>query len=449
MNARPSPERKSALLASLDSSCEKAANIIKNADALLLCTGAGLSADSGLAVYADVARVDAYAKLGFRYNDICQPKWLHDKPELFWGFWGQCFNDYRNTPPHEGYATVERWADKYFRDTQVGESIRRAMEQRHALRYDGTEEPWGDLSDSWNPLPSVSAEPYLVKQMPSAFFAFTSNVDGHHYDWFRPWEVRECHGNTELYQCGAQYTCSPTVWRAPAKFKFEVDKTTMLAPLDRQKQMDEHLSEPEVGMQNLNSAPKIGMVKGGGRANALRYMPDPPTSVDRYSGFEKNHPTCRACGGPARPAVLMFGDYQWEDLERQNNRWEDWVDTLQEHAKRGLLVGGEVRQTRIAVLEIGAGGRVPTVRRTSETCTKGFLDVGADASLIRINPELPLADSRCFDRGGTYQHNFISIMCGGLDALRRIDASVSSTDDMEGVIKVSNDSGCVEPTDIL
>lgn len=27
--------------------------------------------------------------------DLCDPKLVHQEPPLFWGFWGQCFNDYR------------------------------------------------------------------------------------------------------------------------------------------------------------------------------------------------------------------------------------------------------------------------------------------------------------------------------------------------------------------
>ena len=36
---------------------------------------------------------------------------------------------------------------------------------------------------------------------PGAFYVFTSNVDAHSFDAFRSCEVRECHGNTELWQC--------------------------------------------------------------------------------------------------------------------------------------------------------------------------------------------------------------------------------------------------------
>ena len=40
--------------------------------------------------------VAAYAERGLDYMDLCDPKLVHQEPPLFWGFWGQCFNDYRH-----------------------------------------------------------------------------------------------------------------------------------------------------------------------------------------------------------------------------------------------------------------------------------------------------------------------------------------------------------------
>ena len=90
---------------------ERAAAAIATADVLLFNTGAGWSADSGLAVYKDIADVPAYHERNVTYSDLCQPSWLTKEPELFFGFWGGCFNDYRNTAPHAGYAIVAGWRD--------------------------------------------------------------------------------------------------------------------------------------------------------------------------------------------------------------------------------------------------------------------------------------------------------------------------------------------------
>merc|ERR1719188_1882864 len=131
--SRPDPDAEARLKDSLDSLCAEAATLIHQADVLLLCTGAGFSADSGLAIYADVAKVEAYKKLDLEYHDICQPQWLDSDPALFWGFWGQCYNDYRETAPHPGYEMIDRWADRYFRSSETAAAIRARSAELAAL----------------------------------------------------------------------------------------------------------------------------------------------------------------------------------------------------------------------------------------------------------------------------------------------------------------------------
>ena len=82
-------------------------------------------------------------------------------------------------------------------------------------------------------------------------------------------------------------------------------------------------------------------------------------------------PRCLDCGGIARPNILMFGDYRWNysRTDAQRDRLVQWIDRLEEEG------------TRIAIIEMGAGTAVPTVRNTSEQIAKRF-----DVPLIRINP---------------------------------------------------------------
>lgn len=55
-------------------------------------------------------------------------------------------------------------------------------------------------------------------------------MDAHHYDWFQPYEIRECHGNVELYQCSfGRARCGPGLWRAPRSFRFAVEPGSLLA----------------------------------------------------------------------------------------------------------------------------------------------------------------------------------------------------------------------------
>ncbi|WP_246440406.1 SIR2 family NAD-dependent protein deacylase [Saccharothrix tamanrassetensis] len=80
-------------------------------------------------------------------------------------------------------------------------------------------------------------------------------------------------------------------------------------------------------------------------------------------------PSCRNCGGLARPNILMFGDWSWiaGPSQRALDELTAWRRTV-----RGLVV-----------LELGAGLAVPTVRRQAELAS------AASGALIRINPREP------------------------------------------------------------
>lgn len=102
-------------------------------------------------------------------------------------------------------------------------------------------------------------------------------------------------------------------------------------------------------------------------------------------------PKCPRCGGIARPNILMFGDGEWleQRSREQQSRLEQWLSGVK----------------RLAIIEIGAGTAIPSVRHFSEF-QQGFL--------IRINlrePELP-----AHVRG-------VSLAMPGLDALRGIAAA--------------------------
>lgn len=107
-------------------------------------------------------------------------------------------------------------------------------------------------------------------------------------------------------------------------------------------------------------------------------------------------PSCPRCQGLARPNVLMFGDWNWvaERSSEQERRFASWLD--------------EAGSDGLAVVEIGAGTAVPTVRMTSERAARHL-----DATLIRINlrePEVP--------------SGHVGIGLGALEALQAIDAAM-------------------------
>lgn len=74
-------------------------------------------------------------------------------------------------------------------------------------------------------------------------------------------------------------------------------------------------------------------------------------------------PRCPHCGAPARPNILMFNDSAWigDRAEAQFGRLRRW----------------RAGEERLAVIELGAGLAIPSVRRMAEA---------QGAPLIRINP---------------------------------------------------------------
>ena len=338
-------------------------------------------------MYADVADVPAYHALGLTYPDICTPNWLRSNPALFLGFWGRCFNDYRDATPHEGYALISGWRNAEFTHTDAAEAVRSRAGGGHA------------------------------------FFCFTSNVDAHWARYCAPSELRECHGNAETWQC-ANTACSsggrerhafavdaqtlkivrveePTGpdaeerrWLAPAGYRFHVDEDSRLAAD----------GDPAVAA----SSPRPMRAAGEPMADG-----EPPhDDTMAADAFASNHPRCVRCGGPARPSILMFGDGGWEDDGAQASHWERWREAV-------VQAAADDASLRVVVLEAGAGGNVPTVRHVSEDMVERVVDVGATATLIRVNPDLPLADDR-----KNAMHT-IPLRTTGLAAVRAIDERLS------------------------
>ena len=155
--------------------CKAAAKCIHDADVLMVCTGAGFSADSGLAVYVDIAKIPAYADRDLEYYDLCKPHWLCSDPETFYGFWGQCFNDYRKTQPHEGYKIIAKWKKEKNRPKKMKKG------SNSKSRYKGD---FAKRIEARYKIPPDNGA-YRVDGIPGAFYLFTSNVDAHSFDHFK------------------------------------------------------------------------------------------------------------------------------------------------------------------------------------------------------------------------------------------------------------------------
>lgn len=118
--------------------------------------------------------------------------------------------------------------------------------------------------------------------------------------------------------------------------------------------------------------------------------------IDEETMRSDHVPLCRRCGRTARPNILMFGDYAWigDRTARQQERFRHFL----------------ARQAgkRIAVVELGAGTAIPTVRAASERI--GAL---AGARVIRINPREPQI---CAPH--------LSLPCGALEGLTGIEGAL-------------------------
>ncbi|HEU5471822.1 MAG TPA: Sir2 family NAD-dependent protein deacetylase [Actinophytocola sp.] len=93
---------------------DAAAALLRRAEALLICAGAGMGVDSGLPDFrGDEGFWHAYppyARLGLRFVELADPVHFAEDPELAWGFYGHRLALYRNTKPHKGFEVLLRWA---------------------------------------------------------------------------------------------------------------------------------------------------------------------------------------------------------------------------------------------------------------------------------------------------------------------------------------------------
>ena len=173
--------------------------------------------------------------------------------------------------------------------------------------------------------------------VPRGIFVFTSNVDGQFTKAGYPEDrVLECHGSIHHLQCFND--CRGLIWSADSLV-------------------------PEVDTQRVR--------------------------------LRSDLPRCPACGGLARPNILMFNDGGWNPARTraQSLRWQAWRESC----------------SRLVVIEIGAGTAVSTVRHFGESL---------GVPLLRINPREP----------DTYRPHDISLPMGAMEGIRLIGASLGMSD---------------------
>ena len=158
----------------IESSIQRAAELISDADSLVITAGAGMGVDSGLPDFRGNdgfwKAYPALAKSQIGFTDIACPDTFEINPKLAWGFYGHRLNLYRNTQPHMGF--------RYLRA--------------------------------------------IAKQLDGGAFIYTSNVDGHFQrSGFPLNNIVECHGSIHHLQC--QHTCNQEIWES-TKFTPVVDE---------------------------------------------------------------------------------------------------------------------------------------------------------------------------------------------------------------------------------
>jgi len=271
---------------------QRAADIIREAEAFVITAGAGMGVDSGLPDFRGDhgfwKAYPLYARLGLSFIEAANPRHFEREPAFGWGFYGHRTNLYRSTEPHEGFNIIRSW----------------------------------------------------IKRNNAASFVVTSNVDGQFqkagYDEER---ILEVHGSIHHLQC--LKPCCRDIW--PNREQIEINSETMKA-----------LSVPR----------------------------------------------CPHCGGVSRPNILMFGDWSWlaERTQVQESAFEQFMET---HADK-----------RIAVIEMGAGTGIPTIRALSERLGWNY----ERASVIRINPREPEIKSP-----------HVSLACGALEGVLEIERLIGGS----------------------
>ena len=121
--------------------------------------------------------------------------------------------------------------------------------------------------------------------------------------------------------------------------------------------------------------------------------------VDLSEMRAREVPSCPFCSTVARPNILMFSDHTWNS-HRSDSQEKKFFNFLERY-----------RKSFIAVIEIGAGTTVPTIRMMSERISGQYR-----AKVIRINP-----------REAKITEPNISICSGALDGLEEINSLLNAS----------------------
>jgi NAD-dependent SIR2 family protein deacetylase len=100
-----------------------AADPLRRARSLVVTAGAGMGVDSGLPDFrGDQGFWKAYPlyqRLGLSFVDAANPEHFARDPAFGWGFYGHRLGLYRATVPHQGFAILRGWIERFHLDAFV------------------------------------------------------------------------------------------------------------------------------------------------------------------------------------------------------------------------------------------------------------------------------------------------------------------------------------------
>ena len=243
-----------------DTKIQAAAEAIAGCDFLLVATGAGFSADSGLPTYTQVAENAVYQRQGIEYSDLCRVDCLRKQPALFYGFWGTCFNAYQEATPHAGYAILKQWCDH---------------------------------KDSKN------------EKVPS-YYHYTSNVDGHlRKVGFPSSRIHEMHGSIDTWLVleALDTQIGSSEIHLESSFRFPVDRATLEMNPDTLCKLFEE--KTDILQQDVHFRPRVLMFDDGHDSHGAMGLQE---SSNRYQIWEEQMEKAMAQGiEPRRLVVLEIG----------------------------------------------------------------------------------------------------------------------------------------------
>lgn len=95
---------------------DQAAQLITQADALVIAAGAGMGVDSGLPDFRGREgfwrAYPALGRAGLDFTTVASPRTFETDPRLAWGFYGHRLALYRRTVPHAGFGLLQRWGER-------------------------------------------------------------------------------------------------------------------------------------------------------------------------------------------------------------------------------------------------------------------------------------------------------------------------------------------------